>query len=297
MPENQDNKNIANYWCILQGFFYNSHRFNLSKKMWNKTLAIFIFVISLNFSVGYASERVVVAVASNFLAPFKKIKVKFKEETGYDLLISSGSTAKLYAQIKNGAPFDIFLSADQLTTNKLINENKAIKESEFVYAAGQLAFWDNRKNSDQVVTQNTLIGLKIKPKDGRKPSRLAIANPKLAPYGRAAFEVLQKLKLDEIMLKRLVFGENIGQAFQFVYSKNADFGIVALSQLKIKGIMNGFWVIPQNLYQPIHQSAILLNRAKNNLTANAFMAFLKRNDIQKLIVSDYGYQLIGYDLP
>ena len=185
----------------------------------------------------------------------------------------------------NGAPYDVFLSADQSTTIKLIENKLAIKDSASIYATGKLALWraGNKHKALDLKNdlQNVLKNLEFK--------RLAIANPKLAPYGRAAIDVLKNLSLYDKVKTRLVYGENIGQTFQFVYSGNAELGLVAMSQIKQFNNAGDYWEIPSEFYQPIKQSAVLLNRAKNKPAAKLFMQFLKSKKIQKEISDKYGY--------
>jgi len=241
--------------------------------------------ILVSFSIAYAEEKIVVATASNFLAPLKKLKIKFQSETKYSLIISSGSTAKLYAQIMHGAPFDVFLSADQKSVSKLINNKKAIAGSEFVYAAGKLVLWGGEKNKSAEQLHIDLVTLNM--------TRFAVANSKLAPYGRASMEVLKNLNLEGGIKPYLIYGENIGQTFQFIYSENVDLGFVAMSQINSLKKAGVYWEVPTNLYQPIKQSAVMLNRAKNNKAAMAFLAFLQRPDIQQYIADEFGYQIFA----
>lgn len=265
----------------MQGFFYEYDRFILLQKMWNLAFLLLCFVGNLGFSNVYGEEAIKIATASNFLLPMKNLKKHFESELGVDVILISGSTSKLYAQIINGAPYDIFLSADQNTVGKLIENGLAIKNSEFVYATGKLALWRRGHKRSTSELQNDLVNLRFK--------RLAIANPKLAPYGHAALEVLHNLALYDKVSARLVYGENIGQAFQFAYSGNAELGMVAVSQLKSLNNAGQYWEIPLDLYQPLKQSAVLLKRAKNNIAAKLFMTLLKSRKIQQVISREFGY--------
>lgn len=249
--------------------------------MWNFSFIFIFFLSSLVFSKLYAAETIRVATASNFLPALKNLKQKFESEVDIDLIIISGSTSKLYAQISNGAPFDIFLSADQLAVKKLLENAFAVKNSEFVYATGKLALWGADENRTPFDLKNDLQDLNFK--------RLAIANPKLAPYGQASIEVLKKLSLHDKVKTRMVYGENIGQTFQFVYSGNVELGFVAMSQLKLFKHVGQYWEIPLSLYQPLKQSAVLLNRAKNKTAAKSFLFFLKSREVQQIISSQFGY--------
>jgi len=240
-----------------------------------------ICLICLIFSDVYATETIRVATASNFLSPLKNLKIQYETESGQILHISSGSTSKLYAQIINGAPYDIFLSADQSTVGKLIKNNEAIANTEFIYAIGKLVLWSAKKKRSVLLLQNDF--------KNRRFRHLAIANPKLAPYGRAAIEVMKNLELYDTLHPRLVYGENIGQTFQFVYSGNAELGLVALSQLKQLNEVGSYWEIPLDLYRPINQSAVILSRANDNVAAKSFMRFLKSPKIQHELSRQYGY--------
>ena len=223
-----------------------------------------------------------IAVASNFLLPLKALSKNFKESTGHKVVVISGSTGKLYAQIKQGAPFDILLAADSIRPELLEKEGIGVPGSRFTYAVGRLALWSADstlplKNDLQVLNHKNF-------------RYLAIANPKTAPYGKAAEQVLRKKGFWEQIQNRLVRGENISQTFQFVMTGNADIGFIALSQLR-KNQGRGFsWIIPQERHDPIRQQGILLKRAKTNKAARQFLNFIKSNRIQKQIQS-YGYSL------
>ena len=223
-----------------------------------------------------------IAVASNFLLPLKALSKNFKESTGHKVVVISGSTGKLYAQIKQGAPFDILLAADSIRPERLEKEGIGVPGSRFTYAVGRLALWSTDstlplKNDLQVLNHKNF-------------RYLAIANPKTAPYGKAAEQVLRKKGFWEQIQNRLVRGENISQTFQFVMTGNADIGFIALSQLR-KNQGRGFsWIIPQEWHDPIRQQGILLKRAKTNKAARQFLNFIKSNRIQKQIQS-YGYSL------
>ena len=223
-----------------------------------------------------------IAVASNFLLPLKELSRKFKESTGHKVVVISGSTGKLYAQIKQGATFDILLAADSLRPELLEKEGIGVPGSRFTYAVGRLALW----SADSTLPLNNDLQV-LNNKNFRY---LAIANPKTAPYGKAAEQVLRKKGFWEQIQNRLVRGENISQTFQFVMTGNADIGFIALSQLR-KNQGRGFsWIIPQEWNDPIRQKGILLKRAKTNKPARQFLNFIKSNRIQKQIES-YGYSL------
>ena len=240
-------------------------------------LAFFLLYVS-----NALAKELRVAVASNFLMPLKELSREFKESTGIKVVVISGSTGKLYAQIKQGAPFDILLAADSIRPELLEKEGIGVPGSRFTYAVGRLVLWskDSKlplKNDLQVLNHKNF-------------RYLAIANPKTAPYGKAAEQVLRKKGFWEQIQNRLVRGENISQTFQFVMTGNADIGFIALSQLR-KNQGRGFsWIIPQEWHDPIRQQGILLKRAKTNKAARQFLNFIKSNRIQKQIQS-YGYSL------
>ena len=223
-----------------------------------------------------------IAVASNFLLPLKALSKNFKESTGHKVVVISGSTGKLYAQIKQGAPFDILLAADSIRPELLEKEGIGVPGSRFTYAVGRLALWSADstlplKNDLQVLNHKNF-------------RYLAIANPKTAPYGKAAEQVLRKKGFWEQIQNRLVRGENISQTFQFVMTGNADIGFIALSQLRKNQGLGFSWIVPQEWHDPIQQQCILLKRAKTNKAAQQFLNFIKSNRIQKQIES-YGYSL------
>jgi len=223
-----------------------------------------------------------IAVASNFLLPLKALSKNFKESTGHKVVVISGSTGKLYAQIKQGAPFDILLAADSIRPELLEKEGVGVPGSRFTYAVGRLVLWskDSKlplKNDLQVLNHKNF-------------RYLAIANPKTAPYGKAAEQVLRKKGFWEQIQNRLVRGENISQTFQFVMTGNADIGFIALSQLRKNQGLGFSWIVPQEWHDPIQQQCILLKRAKTNKAAQQFLNFIKSNRIQKQIES-YGYSL------
>jgi len=213
--------------------------------------------------------------------PAKLIADEFQNDTGHTVTISLGSTGKFYSQIKNGAPFEVFLAADDTTPAKLVDEGLAVASSKFTYAVGALALWSKNPN----LIQNNADALTT---PGLK--RLAIANPKLAPYGQAAIETLSSLKLLDRLKEKFVEGENIGQAFQFVSTGNADAGFVALSQIQVNGkITEGSaWLVPQRLHSPVFQDVVLLNRGESNPAANAFVNYLKSDKARQIILKS-GY--------
>lgn len=227
-----------------------------------------------------AADEVRVAVAANFSAPMERIAAAFARDTGHKAVISSGATGKFYAQIRNGAPFEVLLSADDTTPAKLEQEGLAVAGSRFTYAIGRLALWSPQPG--YVDPQGEILK-----KGGFR--HMAVANPKLAPYGRAAQEVLEKKSLWQPLQPRLVQGENIAQAWQFVASGNAELGFVALSQLKTEGgdLPGSLWIVPAALHAPIRQDAVLLAKGK---AAEQLMKYLKTNKAAA-IIRRYGYEL------
>ena len=222
-----------------------------------------------------------VAVAANFSAPMQKIAAAFEQDTGHKAIVSFGATGKLYAQISNGAPFQVFLAADEATPARLEREGKAVDGSRFTYAVGQLALWS--ADASTVDAQGAVL------KTGNF-KHLAVANPKLAPYGAAAMQVLDQLGLTARLQPRLVTGENIAQTYQFVASGNAQLGFVALSQVMEGGkiTQGSAWQVPPQLHAPIRQDAVLLATGKDNPGATALLQYL-RGDKARAVVQSYGY--------
>ena len=224
-------------------------------------------VISVNGSVSGQAAQATIAVAANFAVAADKLARIFKAESGETIVIASGSTGQLYAQIRQGAPFDAFLAADRVRPNLLYQDGMATRPP-FTYAIGQLVFW----SPDPVAV----------PRDGAaflrraELARISIANPKLAPYGAAAKESLIALDLWKTYEKRIVMGQNIAQAFQIVAAGGAPAGFVALSQLLLAPIhLHGsHWTVPAALHTPIRQDAVLLKRGRGNTAAEGFLAFL-----------------------
>lgn len=229
------------------------------------------------------ADEVQVAVAANFTAPIQAIAKDFEKDTGHKLVASFGATGQFYAQIKNGAPFEVFLAADDSTPAKLEQEKAVVPGSRFTYAIGKLALWS--------------------PKDGYVDAKgdvlkkggfqhLSIANPKTAPYGLAATQVLDKLGLKDKLAGRIVEGQNIGQAYQFVSSGNAELGFVALSQIYKDGKVTAgsAWIVPADLYEPIRQDAVILEKGKDNAAAKALVDYLK-GPKAAAVIKAYGYEL------
>ena len=231
---------------------------------------------------GFAAE-VRVAVAANFTAPMQKIAQAFEQDTGHKAVLAFGSTGNFYAQIKNGAPFQILLAADDETPARIEQEGLGVANSRFTYATGRLVLWSK---------QPGLVDDKGEALQKAKFERIAIANPKLAPYGAAAVEALTKLGLLQNLQPKFVQGENISQTYQFVATENAPLGFVALSQVFADGRLKegSAWVVPARMHQPIQQDAVLLNGGKDNPAATALLVYL-RSEKTKTLIRSFGYDL------
>ncbi len=248
---------------------------------------LFILCAVLSAAGGAQSHaaEVNVAVAANFALPAKKIAEAFEKDTGHTARLAIGSTGRFYAQIVNGAPFELLLAADDETPARLEQQGLAAPGSRFTYAVGRLVLWSQRAGFADA--QAAVL------KDGNF-ERLAIADPKLAPYGAAAIETMKNLGVLSRLQPKLVQGENIGQTYQFVASENAQLGFVALSQVFADGRLTAgsAWVVPQNLHKPILQSAVMLKRGQEQPAAIAFHSYLKGQKAQDVIRA-FGYDLCG----
>lgn len=227
------------------------------------------------------ADEVQVAVAANFAAPFQQIASGFQTATGHQVVVSTGSTGKFHTQIANGAPFAVLIAADDETPAKLVNEGLAVKGSAFTYAVGKLVLWSARPGF--VDAQGEVL-------KGGRFDHLAMANPKLAPYGAAGLEALKKLGLHEALQGKVVQAENIAQAHQFVATGNAELGFVAMSQVAIPGrsATGSWWLVPQQLYTPIRQNAVLLTAGARQAAAQALLQYL-RSDAAKAVIQAWGY--------
>lgn len=232
------------------------------------------------------ADEVQVAVAANFTAPMQKIAAAFEKDTGHKAVLSFGATGKFYAQIRNGAPFGVLLAADDETPARLLKEGMGVTGSAFTYAIGQLVLWSSQ--SGVVDEQAVVLGALA---SGKLSGKMALADPKLAPYGAAAMQVMDKRGLTDKLRPHFVTGENIGQTFQFVKTGNATLGFVALSQVMVDGKIStgSAWVVPANLHDPICQDALLLKTAKANPAAKALLQYL-RTDAARAVIRAYGYQ-------
>ncbi|MBF8651934.1 molybdate ABC transporter substrate-binding protein [Pseudomonas putida] len=229
------------------------------------------------------ADEVQVAVAANFTAPIQAIAKDFEKDTGHTLIAAYGATGQFYAQIKNGAPFAVFLAADDSTPAKLEQENAIVPGSRFTYAIGTLALWS---------AQPGYVDDKGAVLQGNAYKHLSLANPKTAPYGLAATQVLEKLKLTEATRAKWVEGQNITQAFQFVSTGNAELGFVALSQIFKDGkVQSGSaWIVPASLHDPIRQDAVILKKGKDNPAAKALVDYLK-GPKAAAVIKAYGYEI------
>jgi molybdate transport system substrate-binding protein len=246
-----------------------------------RSAALLLCAVLLDGAV-HAAE-VSVAVAANFTVPMQKLAVAFEQASGHKATLAFGSTGRFYAQVKNGAPFQVLLAADDETPAKLEKEGLAVAGSRFTYATGRLVLW----SADPGVVDERGEVLK-KPGTGR----IAIADPRLAPYGAAAVETMGRLGVAQALQPRIVQGENISQAYQFVLTGNAQMGFVALSQVMVDGRIDkgSAWRVPAELHAAIKQDAVVLNAGKDNPAAAALMTFL-RSDAARAVIRAHGYEL------
>ncbi len=229
------------------------------------------------------AEEVSVAVAANFTAPMQRIAAEFEKSTGHKAVLVFGATGKFYAQIKAGAPFQLLLAADDETPARLVKDGDGVAGSVFTYAIGKLVLWSPKPG---VVDDKGEVL-----KAGRF-EHLSIANPKLAPYGLAAMETLKVLGLADVLQSKIVTGESITQAQQFVVSGSAELGFIAFSQIHKDGkLMAGsHWLVPAKYHSPIRQDAVVLAKGKGNAAVEALAGFLKSKTAADIIRS-YGYDL------
>jgi molybdate transport system substrate-binding protein len=228
------------------------------------------------------AEEVSVAVAANFTGPMEKIAPAFEKATGHKASVAFGTVGKFYAQIKNGAPFDVLISADDETPIRLEKDGLALAPSRFTYAIGKLVLWSAKPG---------LVDDKGEVLKRGDFNHLAIANPKVAVYGAAAMEAMKKLGVDSALESKLVLGESITQAYQFTATGNAELGFVALSQIFKNGqyAPGSYWLVPPTLYSQIRQDAVLLAHGKDNAAATALLNYLK-SDAAKLVIRAHGYE-------
>ncbi len=227
------------------------------------------------------ADEVMVAVAANFAGPLARIAEGFSAATGHTLKVSAGATGRFYSQIVAGAPFELLMAADDETPKRLIAEGHAVAGSHFTYAIGVLVLWSAQPGL--VDDQGAVLA-------GGRFNKLALANPKLAPYGAAALQVLQARGLGEALAPRLVTAESIAQAYQFVVTGNAELGFVALSQVVVPGkpVTGSSWKVPASLHGAIRQDAVLLQAGEKSAAAAALLAYL-RSPAARAVIQAYGY--------
>ena len=245
---------------------------------------LFILCLLQAFSLNSQAATVLVAVASNFTKPMTEIAEAFEKATGHSANLAFGSSGKFVSQLENGGPFEVFLSADTSHPAELEKSGLAVSGSQFTYAVGKLVLWSAMPGL--VDDQGQVLS-----KGGFK--HLALADPKLAPYGAAAMEVMKNLNVLDKLQPLFVLGENIAQTYQFISTGNAELGFIALSQVigKDGKITEGSgWIVPSNLHSPIFQDAILLKKGAENPAAPALLKFLKSPEAQA-IIRKYGYDL------
>lgn len=242
----------------------------------------FAALLALAAPFVHAGE-VQVAVAANFAGPLTRIGEGFTSATGHVLKVSAGATGKFYTQIISGAPFEVLIAADDETPKKLVAEGQAVAGTNFTYAIGKLVLWSAQPGF--VDDQGAVLA-------SDKVKHVAIANPKVAPYGAAAIEVIKARGLGETLTPKLVTAESIAQAYQFVATGNAELGFVALSQVAVPGkqAAGSYWIVPSNLYGEIRQDVVLLKAGASNPAAKALLDYLKSEPAKKLI-REFGYGL------
>ena len=248
------------------------------------TLRRLLALTALALSTALAqAETVHIAVAANFTAPARALAEIFARTTGHQAQLSFGATGAFYTQIKQGAPFDILLAADDERPIRLEKEGDTVPGSRFTYATGQLLLWSAKPG---------FVDGKGEVLKGGNFAKIAIANPKNAPYGAAAVETMDKLGLSAALSPKLVTGESIGQTYNFIATGNADLGFVALAQVLDGGKLKSgsAWVVPAQYHGPIIQDAVILKRAANNPAAKAWMDLMKAPQTKEFIRS-YGYEV------
>lgn len=247
--------------------------------MTNKTITRIVSVVAAVLSVSVNAAEVTVAVANNFYRPMQTLAKDFHLTTGDDVALSTGSTGQLYAQIVNGAPFDLFLAADRKRPHKL--ESAGLASNRFTYAQGRLVLWSPDKlllnGSEKVLLES-------------KIAHIAMANPKLAPYGLAAQQAMEKAGIYSALQAKLVLGKGLNPTYQFVMTGNADVGFLAMSQVYKDGqfTAGSYWEIPADWYEPIKQDAVLLKQGRENPAAKRLLKYLT-SDRAKALIASFGY--------
>lgn len=243
---------------------------------------LIVGMIALCFAWSVNAAEVRVAVAANFTHTLAQLQTQFEKSTPHRIVIISGATGKLFAQISNAAPFDVLLSADAEAPARLVKAGQAVAQSQFTYARGRLVLWSRQPELVRDAAQSLRA---------ITTQRVALANPKHAPYGRAAEQALRALQLWDAVKSRLVLGENVNQALQFAATGNATWALVGLAQ--VLGLpaeqRGGYWEVPRDLYEPITQDAVLLVHGRDNSAAQEFLAYLRSAAARELIQSA-GYE-------
>lgn len=245
-------------------------------------------VLLLLFTAQAQADTVRVAVASNFLAAARALAQDFETLTGHRIDLSAGSTGKLYAQISHGAPFAIFLAANSREPERLEQDGMTAEGSRFTYAKGRLVLWSPAKDAFPQDVPAYLASVKIR--------RVAIANPKTAPYGVAAIQFLEAHELGKQPPFRLLTAESVAQSHQFAHSGNADLAFIALSQVVASAGADkkgSYWLVPESSYQPIEQQAVLLKTSASNAVATEFLGYLKSLPARRVIEEIWGYGVPG----
>lgn len=244
-------------------------------------VSVLFAAVCAAMSTSAGADEVSVAVAANFAGPLAKIGEGFAAATGHTLKVSSGATGKFYSQIISGAPFEVLIAADDETPRRLMAEGHGVAGSQFTYAIGKLVLWSAQPG--YVDDQGAVLV-------AGAYAHLAIANPKVAPYGRAGLDVLRARGLTDAVAPKLVTAESIAQAYQFVATGNAELGFVALSQVAVPGkpVTGSYWLVPPSLYGEIRQDAVLLKAGEKNPAAAALLAYLK-GPAAKAVIQSYGY--------
>ncbi|MYC25877.1 MAG: molybdate ABC transporter substrate-binding protein [Gammaproteobacteria bacterium] len=250
----------------------------------NFLIASCCFTLYLWSNVNVVAEELTVAVATNFLTTAEELIEQFEEQSDIDITVVAGSSGQLFAQAKNGAPYDVFFSADQEKIEAIINENLGITDSRITYAIGRLCFMLNPQREYEQKAHELFENLEF--------NRIVWANPKLAPYGTAAEEVFDSLEVDlSNEKKKVIFADNVGKAYAIAFTGNSDAGMVALSSVLDDELSSEyFYVIPEEYYSPLRQDAIILSRSENEVNAREFIDFVQSSDAKAIIRSN-GYAL------
>lgn len=231
-------------------------------------------------AVPAAAAEALMAVAANFATTAADLTTAFERHSAHRMVLAAGSTGKLYAQIRNGAPYDLFLAADQVRPERLETEGFAVPGSRSTYACGQLGIWIRGAGRDTAEHPIRLTDLR----------RIAIANPDLAPYGMAAMSTIEHLSLKDELADRLAMGENVAQAYAMIASGAADGGFVAWSLILAGDKVSQSWPVPESWHQAINQDVVLLNHGAENPAARAFLAFLS-SPAARAIIRRQGYSV------